>query len=293
MSARAPRACSITKVPDVDDEHPRPASRLRTARCSWSRRSLIDVRRRRARRPGAGSGCCCSSTRRSRCGRSPRTTSSDSSSATCCRRRSAATSCASPLRRRPIGSSEDAFGSVVLERLTGFVALPLLVFVGFALRPSLLDRAARVDRAARRRRSRSRVLGLILVRRRPPAPRGPLRRARELDALHRRRARGVDRLRRDPRQIVPRPRHRDRSTRLSVVAIVRADLPRARPAGPDRGRDRVRARGARCCRCSRSRSAGSACAKARSCCSCHGLRRQQPRRPRSPPGCCGTDACSS
>jgi uncharacterized protein (TIRG00374 family) len=37
-------------------------------------------------------------------------------------------------------SSEISFASVVLERLTGFVALPLLVFVGFALRPSMLDK---------------------------------------------------------------------------------------------------------------------------------------------------------
>ena len=37
------------------------------------------------------------------------------------------------------GSSSVAFASVVLERLTGFIALPLLVFSGFALRPSLLD----------------------------------------------------------------------------------------------------------------------------------------------------------
>lgn len=36
-------------------------------------------------------------------------------------------------------SSTVAFGSVVVERLTGFVALPLIVFIGFALRPSLLD----------------------------------------------------------------------------------------------------------------------------------------------------------
>jgi glycosyltransferase 2 family protein len=36
--------------------------------------------------------------------------------------------------------SEVAFGSVVLERLTGFVALPLLVGIGFALDPSLANR---------------------------------------------------------------------------------------------------------------------------------------------------------
>lgn len=35
------------------------------------------------------------------------------------------------------GSGTTAFASVVLERLTGFVALPLLCFVGFALQPSL------------------------------------------------------------------------------------------------------------------------------------------------------------
>ena len=34
---------------------------------------------------------------------------------------------------KPIGSSSVAFASVVLERLTGFVALPLLVFFGFAI----------------------------------------------------------------------------------------------------------------------------------------------------------------
>jgi uncharacterized protein (TIRG00374 family) len=41
------------------------------------------------------------------------------------------------------GSGHVSFASVVLERLTGFVALPLLAILGFALRPSLLD----VDRA--------------------------------------------------------------------------------------------------------------------------------------------------
>ena len=42
-----------------------------------------------------------------------------------------------------VNSSTIAFGSVVLERLTGFVALPLLVLLGFLARPSLID----VDRA--------------------------------------------------------------------------------------------------------------------------------------------------
>ncbi len=38
-----------------------------------------------------------------------------------------------------IGSSETAFAAVALERLTGFLALPLLSLVGFALDPSLLS----------------------------------------------------------------------------------------------------------------------------------------------------------
>jgi uncharacterized membrane protein YbhN (UPF0104 family) len=37
------------------------------------------------------------------------------------------------------GSGQISFASVVLERLTGFVALPLLAILGFVLRPSLLD----------------------------------------------------------------------------------------------------------------------------------------------------------
>jgi uncharacterized membrane protein YbhN (UPF0104 family) len=37
------------------------------------------------------------------------------------------------------GSTEVAFASVVLERLTGFVALPLLTFVGFLARPDLFE----------------------------------------------------------------------------------------------------------------------------------------------------------
>jgi len=37
------------------------------------------------------------------------------------------------------GSSSTAFASVALERLTGFVALPLLCFLGFALEPSLIE----------------------------------------------------------------------------------------------------------------------------------------------------------
>jgi glycosyltransferase 2 family protein len=36
------------------------------------------------------------------------------------------------------GSTEVAFASVVIERLTGFVALPFLIFVGFMARPDLV-----------------------------------------------------------------------------------------------------------------------------------------------------------
>ncbi len=40
---------------------------------------------------------------------------------------------------KDVGGTEVAFASVVLERLTGFVALPLLAFLGFMIRPDLLD----------------------------------------------------------------------------------------------------------------------------------------------------------
>jgi uncharacterized membrane protein YbhN (UPF0104 family) len=39
-----------------------------------------------------------------------------------------------------IDSTETAFASVAIERLTGFIALPALVVTGFVLRPSLADR---------------------------------------------------------------------------------------------------------------------------------------------------------
>lgn len=37
------------------------------------------------------------------------------------------------------GSGSVSFASVAIERLSGFIALPLLVFVGFLLRPSLIE----------------------------------------------------------------------------------------------------------------------------------------------------------
>ncbi len=42
-------------------------------------------------------------------------------------------------RASSITGSRRAFGSVALERLTGFLVLPLIVVCGFAIRPSLLD----------------------------------------------------------------------------------------------------------------------------------------------------------
>jgi glycosyltransferase 2 family protein len=43
---------------------------------------------------------------------------------------------------RRTAERERAFASVVLERLTGFVVLPMLILVGIALRPSWLDHGA-------------------------------------------------------------------------------------------------------------------------------------------------------
>ncbi|MDQ1462087.1 MAG: glycosyltransferase 2 family protein [Actinomycetota bacterium] len=101
-----------------------------------------------------------------------------------------------------LGSSEVSFGSVVLERLTGFVALPLLVFAGFAIRPSLIEHAhawialviAVVTLA---------LLALILFLAGHPrlagrfAERGSW--VRFIGAVHR----GVERMRREPRLIWP------------------------------------------------------------------------------------------
>ena len=50
---------------------------------------------------------------------------------------------------KTIGSATTSFASVVLERLSGMIALPLLVVVGFAVRPSLFHVAARLVRAPR------------------------------------------------------------------------------------------------------------------------------------------------
>jgi uncharacterized protein (TIRG00374 family) len=101
-----------------------------------------------------------------------------------------------------VGSTSDVFGSVVLERLTGFVALPLIVFVGFALKPSLLDAqnawisllVAGITVA---------VLAIVLFVAGHPKIAGRFAEhdnwTRFIGAVHR----GVDRLRHDPRQLFP------------------------------------------------------------------------------------------
>jgi glycosyltransferase 2 family protein len=101
-----------------------------------------------------------------------------------------------------VGSAKVSFGSVALERLTGFVALPLIVFSGFALSPSLIERAhawiavlvAVVTLV---------LLALILFAAGHPRLAGRFAEheswARFIGAVHL----GVERLRREPRQILP------------------------------------------------------------------------------------------
>ena len=101
-----------------------------------------------------------------------------------------------------VGSPTVSFGSVVLERLTGFVALPLLVFAGFAVRPSLIHHAhawialliAVITLI---------LLAIILVAAGHPRLAGRYAEkeswARFIGAVHL----GVERLRREPRQMLP------------------------------------------------------------------------------------------
>lgn len=96
------------------------------------------------------------------------------------------------------GSTEVAFASVVLERLTGFVALPLLTFVGFTARPDLVD-AQRSWIAIVIAAGTLLVLGVILLLAASPRLAGRfVHRAnwtRFIGIVHV----GVDRLRHDPR----------------------------------------------------------------------------------------------
>ena len=100
-----------------------------------------------------------------------------------------------------IGSTETAFGAVALERLTGFLALPLLCLVGFVIDPSLLDSstawiALLVSGIALA------ALGAILFLAGHPRAAGRLRDRdnwlRFIGAIHV----GIESLRRDRRQIV-------------------------------------------------------------------------------------------
>jgi uncharacterized membrane protein YbhN (UPF0104 family) len=106
------------------------------------------------------------------------------------------------------GTGDIAFASVVIERLSGFVALPLLSFVGFALQPSLLDLehswiALAIAGAT--------VAGLVIILAIAGSPRMAGRFAnhqnwmRFIGAVHV----GVDRIRREPR----------RATSVLVAAI--------------------------------------------------------------------------
>jgi uncharacterized protein (TIRG00374 family) len=100
------------------------------------------------------------------------------------------------------GSSTTAFGSVVIERLTGFVALPLLVFAGFAIRPSLID-AQNAWIALLVAGITVAVLCVLLLIAGHPRIAGRYAErenwARFIGAVHL----GVDRMRREPRHIVP------------------------------------------------------------------------------------------
>ena len=140
-----------------------------------------------------------------------------------------------------VGGTDTAFASVVLERLTGFVSLPLLIVIGFAIRPELagttngwiaiLTGAGTVV-----------VFGLILVVCGHPALAGRFTEhqnwMRYIGAIHI----GVDRMRRQPRHAAivlaladPLPA-RGRLGDLLRVPHHRADR-------PERGGDRLRARG--------------------------------------------------
>ncbi len=98
---------------------------------------------------------------------------------------------------KDIGARDVAFASVVLERLTGFVALPLLTLVGFLARPDLLHGRAWV--AVLIGGSTFGVLGIVILLAASPRLAGRFAERenwmRYIGIVHV----GVDRLRRDPR----------------------------------------------------------------------------------------------
>jgi uncharacterized protein (TIRG00374 family) len=99
------------------------------------------------------------------------------------------------------GTSDIAFASVVIERLSGFVALPLLTFLGFALEPSLLQ----LDRSwIALAIAGATVAGLVIIVVLAGSPKLAGRFAthqnwtRFIGAVHV----GVDRIRREPRRAI-------------------------------------------------------------------------------------------
>lgn len=99
---------------------------------------------------------------------------------------------------RDVGSSEIAFASVVIERLTGFFALPVLSLLGFLIEPSLLEKG-RSWIAVVIAGGTLAILGVILLLAGSPKLAGRFKDhenwMRYIGVVHV----GVDRLRRDPR----------------------------------------------------------------------------------------------
>jgi uncharacterized membrane protein YbhN (UPF0104 family) len=99
---------------------------------------------------------------------------------------------------RDTGSSEIAFASVVIERLTGFFALPLLIVAGFLIRPDLLDHGQSWIALAAAGAALA-VLAVVLLLAASPRLAGRFKDhenwMRFIGAVHV----GIDRLRRDPR----------------------------------------------------------------------------------------------
>ena len=99
---------------------------------------------------------------------------------------------------RDVGSSEIAFASVVIERLTGFFALPVLSLLGFLIEPSLLEKGRSWIAVVIAGTSLA-ILGVILLLAGSPKLAGRFKDhenwMRYIGVVHV----GVDRLRRDPR----------------------------------------------------------------------------------------------
>jgi uncharacterized membrane protein YbhN (UPF0104 family) len=99
------------------------------------------------------------------------------------------------------GSTEVAFASVVIERLTGFVALPLLIFIGFTARPDLVG-VGRSWLAIATAVATLIVLGIILLLSASPTLAGryvhKANWTRYIGIVHV----GIDRLRHDPRDAI-------------------------------------------------------------------------------------------